>query len=174
LGIDLKDKIIAAAAKVLLREGLQGWSVDLVAAEAGCAKGLVHYHHGSKKELLGRVAGQLARDRVARRMAALSESGAEALDGLWNALEGEVRSGAWAAWAALTAEPGIVGPTEAPTEISAFGAAVGRALDLPALSPDDARLAQAALDGFQLALARGAPGEAVHEAYHRLWLALLP
>jgi AcrR family transcriptional regulator len=170
----LKDKITAAAARVLLREGLQGWSVDLVAAEAGCAKGLVHYHHGSKKQLLVRVAELLTRERQARRTAALSESGAEALDQLWNTLEGEVRSGAWGAWAVVTAEPGIAAPTEAPAGTAAFSSAVRRALDLPTLRPEDARLAEAALDGFQLALARGAPREQVREAYHRLWLALLP
>jgi AcrR family transcriptional regulator len=170
----LKDKIIAAAARVLLREGLQGWSVDLVAAEAGCAKGLIHYHHGSKKELLGRVAGRLDRERQARRLAALTQTGPEALDRLWSALEGEIRNGAWAAWAALSAEPDIIGPTEAPAEVAAFGAAVAGALEIPALSPEDTRLVVSALDGFQLALVRGAPRDAVREAYHRLWLALLP
>jgi AcrR family transcriptional regulator len=170
----LKDTIVSAAATVLVREGLQGWSVDLVAAEAGCAKGLIHYHHGSKRALLNRVAGRLHDERQTRRLTALTGSGAEGLDRLWSTLEGEVRTGAWAAWAALAAAPGIAGPTETAAEIVAFGSAVGRTLDLPGLRSEEARLAISALDGFQLALARGAPTEAVREAYHRLWLALLP
>jgi len=153
---------------------LAGWSVDLVAAEAGCAKGLVHYHHGSKKALLGAVAGRLDRERQARRLAALSGTGAAALDRLWNSLEDEVRKGAWAAWAALVAEPGIESPVETPADLAALGAAVSRALEVPPLGPDATRLVASALDGLQLALARGTPSEAVLEAYHSLWLSLLP
>ena len=169
----MKNKITDAATRVLLRDGLQGWSIDLVAAEAGCAKGLVHYHHGSKKVLLSTVAAQLERERQAHRLDALSASGAEALDRLWRVIEREVGTGAWAAWASLVAEPGITLPAADAAETTALGSAIGRALDLPAVGADDARLAAAALDGFQLALARGVPSEAVQEAFHRLWLALL-
>jgi len=169
----VKDKITSAATRVLLREGLQGWSIDLVAAEAGCAKGLVHYHHGSKKVLLAAVAARIERERQTRRLDALSASGAEALDRLWRVIEREVGTGAWAAWASLVAEPGITLPAADATETTAFASAIGRALDLPALGADDARLAAAALDGFQLALARGVPPDSVQEAFHRLWLALL-
>ena len=101
----LKDKIVVGAAAVLVREGLQNWSVDRVAAEVGCAKGLIAYHHGTKKSLLAAVASHLSRLRVAGRLAALQGSGADALDRLWQTLVDEVRAGEWAAWAALTAEP---------------------------------------------------------------------
>jgi AcrR family transcriptional regulator len=170
----LKDAIADAAAVVLLRDGLQKWSVDRVAVEAGCAKGLVPYHHGNKKRLLSTVAANLHRARVARRQVALEAFGAEALDRLWETLTLEVRSGEWAAWAALTTEPGISLPPSAPGELPALGAAIGRALGIPALKLDAALLAESALDGFQLSLHLGAPEEVVHEAYHRLWLTLLP
>lgn len=170
----MKDSIAIAAATVLLRDGLQNWSVDRVAAEAGCAKGLVPYHHGNKKQLLSTVAANLHRDRTARRLAALQGSGAAALDRLWESLTLEIRSGEWAAWAALIAEPSISLPLSASGPLNALGAAIGHALGIPSLRPDEARLAEAALDGFQLALHLGAPAESVHEAYHRLWLALLP
>lgn len=169
----MKDKLIGAASRVLVREGLAGWSVDLVAAEAGCAKGLVHYHHGSKKALLAAVAARLNHERQSRRLEALSGTGAAALDRLWSCLEEEVRKGQWAAWAALVAEPAIEAPAGAAGELAAIGAAVARALELPGLKPEDTRLAVSALDGFQVALARGAPRDAVVEGYHRLWLALL-
>jgi AcrR family transcriptional regulator len=170
----LKDEITNAATAVLLRDGLQKWSVDRVASEAGCAKGLVPYHHGSKKALLAAVAAKLARARQARRLAALNGRGATALDHLWQALVEEVRTGEWAAWAALVADPGIETPGDSPADLAHLATAIGRALEVPPLRAEEARLAVAALDGFQSTLHLGAPEETVHEAYHRLWLALLP
>lgn len=170
----MKDKITTAATAVLLRDGLQKWSVDRVASEAGCAKGLVPYHHGSKKALLAAVAANLARARQVRRLAALNGRGATALDDLWQALVEEVRSGEWAAWAALVAEPGINTPGDSPADLALLATAIGRALEVPPLRAEEARLSVAALDGFQSALHLGAPEETIHEAYHRLWLALLP
>lgn len=170
----MKDVIAEAAATVLLRDGLQKWSVDRVAAEAGCAKGLVPYHHGGKKQLLTTVAASLHQNRIARRLAALDGSGAEALDRLWDAINLEVQTGEWAAWAALITDPGISLPPLDPAHLPAFAAAIGRALGIAAPTPEEARLAEASLDGFQVALHLGAPAESVHEAYHRLWLTLLP
>ncbi len=148
--------------------------MDRVALEAGCAKGLVHYHHGTKRELLGRVSEALAHARHARRIEALSGSGAEALDRLWLVLARQVRSGEWAAWSALVAEPGIKTPAGSPEELNSLSASIGSALEVPTLRAEDTRLAVAALDGFQLALHLGASEESVREAYHRLWLAFLP
>jgi AcrR family transcriptional regulator len=159
---------------VLLRDGFQKWSVDRVAAEAGCAKGLVPYHHGSKQRLLATVAANLHRTRRERRLTALEGTGAAALDRLWLTLIEEVRRGEWAAWMALATEPGIPSPERLPEDLAALAGAIGKTLELPALRPEEARLAEAALDGFQLALHQGTGEEAVHEAYHRLWLALLP
>lgn len=170
----MKDAIAAAAATVLLRDGLGGWSMDRVATEAGCAKGLVNYHHGNKKQLLATVAVDLFGARLKRRLVALDASGAEALDRLWRVLTSEVRDGEWAAWVALAAEPGIPSPERASGHLEGFAVAIGRALEVPALSPDEALLAEAALDGFQLALQLGADEASVREAYHRLWLAFFP
>lgn len=170
----MKILIAKAAAAVLLRDGFQQWSIDRVAAEAGCAKGLVPYHHGTKKKLLATVALDLDRARLDRRMAALAGSGSNALDRLWDVLAGEVTNGEWAAWTALVAAPDIACPRPSAADLAAFGAAAGRALGVPPLKPDEAVLASAALDGFQQALHLGTPSDAVHEAFHRLWLAFLP
>ncbi len=170
----MKDKIVAGATAVLVREGLQNWSVDRVADEVGCAKGLVAYHHGTKKSLLGAVAARLGHRRLAGRHAALQGSGADALDRLWQVLLGEVRTGAWAALAALQAEPGIDTPGDSAADVAAFAAAISRVLEVPPFSPEEVRLMTAALDGFQVALHSGAPEDAIREAYHRLWLSLLP
>ena len=170
----MKDKITSGAATVLVREGLQNWSVDRVAAEVGCAKGLVAYHHRTKKSLLGTVAAHLGRRRLSGRLASLQGTGADALDRLWQTLVGEVRSGEWAAWAALTAEPGIVSPGDPAADLAFFSTAISRVLEVPPFRPEEVRLITAALDGFQVALHLGAPEEFIREAYHRLWLALLP
>jgi AcrR family transcriptional regulator len=171
----LKEKIASAAERVLLEAGLPGWSIDRVAAVAGCAKGLVPYHHGSKAALLTTVGVRLTRARIDRRLAALTASGAtEALDSLWEVLREEVRSGKWAAWTALAVGPRVTLPPESATDLRALGDAMGGVLGMAALRPEEVRLALAALDGLQLALHRGSPEELVHEAYHRLWLAFLP
>lgn len=170
----MKDKIAIAATAVLLRDGLQSWSVERVAIEAGCAKGLVPYHHGSKKALLSAVAARLGRARLAGRLGALRGSGANALDRLWQTLVSEVRSGEWAAWAALVAEPGIDTPGDSMTDLTLLAAAIGQVLEVPPLRSEEARLAAAALDGLQVALHLGAPEESAREAFHRLWLSLLP
>ena len=170
----MKDRITEAAATVLIRGGLLNWSVDRVAAEAGCAKGLVAYHHGTKTALLAAVALHLLSHRHLERMAALQGRGAEALDRLWAGLVEEVRSGRWSAGAALAAEPAIETPGDSGPGLTALGAGIGRVLEVPPLPADEARLVDAALDGLQAALHAGAPEGSVREAYHRLWLALLP
>lgn len=174
MGNVLKDTIVSGAAAVLVREGLQNWSVDRVAAEVGCAKGLVAYHHGSKKSLLAAVGLLLSRRRLAGRLAALQGSGADALDRLWQSLVGEVRTGEWAAWAALTAEPGIDTRGDSAADVAALSSAISRVLEVPPFRPEEVHLITAALDGFQVALHAGAPEDGIREAYHRLWLSLLP
>jgi len=47
-----KAKIIAAAAKVAVEQGVQNMTMDAVAFEAGISKGGVFYHFGSKHDLL--------------------------------------------------------------------------------------------------------------------------
>ena len=48
----MKLRIVEASERVLIEQGLEGWTVEGVAREAGCAKGLVHYHHRTKGALL--------------------------------------------------------------------------------------------------------------------------
>lgn len=49
---DTKAKIIAAAASVAVKRGVQNLTMDAVAEEAGVSKGGVFYHFGSKHDLL--------------------------------------------------------------------------------------------------------------------------
>jgi AcrR family transcriptional regulator len=172
----LKDEITDAAIRVLLRKGLRRWSVDLVATEAGCAKGLVHYHHKTKQALLQAVAARLESAHRHRRVEAIASSrGAHALDALWQALTAEVASGEWQALLSLRSEPGFnADPEDDDAGLERLSASLVKALDLPRLSADEVRLVAAALDGLQLALSRRADPASLLEAYHRLWLAVLP
>ena len=62
----LKEQIAQAATDVLIRKGLENWTISAVAQEADCAKGLVHYHHVTKTELLGTVADRMAGRQICR------------------------------------------------------------------------------------------------------------
>lgn len=50
--LDRREHLIAAAARVLVRDGSAGIRVRDVAAEAGVSTGIVHYYFGSKDEIL--------------------------------------------------------------------------------------------------------------------------
>lgn len=172
----MKDEISDAATRVLVRDGLRGWSVDRVARTAGCAKGLVHYHHGTKRALLQAVAARLESAHWQRRVDGLAGSqGADALDTLWQALVAEVATGEWEALLSLRSEPEFTpASTDDGPALERFSASLATALDLPRPASDEMRLVVAALDGLQLALHRGGNPVPLREAYHRLWLAVLP
>ena len=172
----MKDAIAEAATSILVREGLRGWSIELVARAAGCAKGLVHYHHGTKRALLHAVAARLEAAHWERRLAPLTGSrDAQALDALWRALTAEVASGEWRALLSLRCEAEFTAEAVDDTgRLKAFATRLAGALDLPPPSVNKARFIAAALDGIQLALHRGGDPTSLREAYHRLWLAVLP
>ncbi|MEO8200039.1 MAG: TetR family transcriptional regulator, partial [Gemmatimonadota bacterium] len=82
----MKRAILSAAKLILIRKGLAAWTIEDVALEANCAKGLVNYHYKTKTRLLAQVAESLVDDRFERRVTALRNEGAAALDSLWHVL----------------------------------------------------------------------------------------
>ena len=50
--LDRREHLMAAAARVLVRDGTAGMRVRDVAVEAGVSTGVVHYYFGSKDEML--------------------------------------------------------------------------------------------------------------------------
>ena len=171
----IQQRITDAATRVLTRDGLDRWTVEAVASEAGCAKGLVHYHHGTKAKLLAEVARQMSQQRMDQRRSALTHSGASGLDALWEVLEGNVSSGRTAAWVSLMGYLGgaAVGLGPSDDELAEFAGRAAEALALPAMPPAHGRVLHTALDGFEIALATQLDPEAVHEAYHTLWLLMI-
>lgn len=172
----IQDRIVDAATDVLIDRGLDRWTVDAVARVAGCAKGLIHYHHGNKGKLLAGVAQRLYRRRLQRRKTALERPGAEGLDALWEVLGDEVESGTTAAWASLLGyPPARHSAALAPSveELESLAETIAQSLALPPLPAAQARALLAALDGFEIALLAGAESDAVRDSYHRFWLALI-
>lgn len=66
-----RDQIVAAAARVLGRQGYGETSLKDVAREAGVAQGLLHYYFESKEELLLAVVSSLEREMVSEWQAAV-------------------------------------------------------------------------------------------------------
>ena len=170
----MKNEILAAAKSVLVKKGLAAWTIEDVAREARCAKGLVNYHYKTKVNLLAQVGASLREDRVGRRLAALENEGATALDALWNTLTSEVRTGELSAWLALSALPDPAvhhGLRSQEREVSKLEEAANRAF-----SVSDSTMGvmlDAVLTGFQMALLNGQEDVVVREAYHRFWLGIL-
>jgi AcrR family transcriptional regulator len=172
----IQERIVDAALDVLIERGLDRWTIDAVAREAGCAKGLVHYHHGTKARLLAEVAARLSRRRFQARRAALEQPGAQGLDRLWEVLGSDVTSGTTAAWASLLGYPlprPATGLAPGEEELRDLADTIEQSLSLPPLATAQAIALLAALDGFEVALLSEAEPEAVHDAYHRFWLALI-
>lgn len=170
------ERIVDAAMEVLIKKGLDRWTIDAVAREAGCAKGLVHYHHGTKARLLAQVAARLSRRRFQQRRAALERPGAQGLDDLWEVLGDDVASGTTAAWASLlgySLARQATGLAPSSEELRALADTIEKSLALPPLATTQALALLAALDGFEIALLSQAEPDTVHDAYHRFWLALI-
>ncbi|HET7602281.1 MAG TPA: helix-turn-helix domain-containing protein [Gemmatimonadales bacterium] len=167
---------MATAGALLASHGIHGWSVEQVAAGAGCAKGLVHYHFGTRAALLTAVVDEMARGRMARRSAALAPGGTAALDALWAVMRDDASTGVSRAWleAGLDGSAGIrhvMAPSD--TELQQFAAASSAAMELPNLPPRRAATLLLLLDALEAALVRGAPGTEVREAYDRVWLGMM-
>ncbi len=56
---DTKQELLQAAARVILRDGVPGLTLDAVATEAGLSKGGLIYHYATKDALIGAMLDQL-------------------------------------------------------------------------------------------------------------------
>ncbi len=169
-----RARIVEASRGLLLETGLDGWTVDGVARRAGCAKGLVHYHFGTKGALLSATAEQLASARWKRIGAGLQLRGPAAIDALWDSVLAAVRSGETRARFGLlsqTATAAAFAPPEVLLEELAVRFRV--AFDQEDIAGEDAALLLAALNGLEMLLLAGMDVALVRQAYHRLLLFLV-
>ena len=169
-----RETIVEGAITVLQERYLTDWTVDLVATQAGCAKGLVLYHFKSKEALLGRVAERVREGQSSRRAEAMAKvQGSAALDRLWQVLAADVKSGAFGLWVGLlggqrTRKTAARRPEEDEKLLQRAAEALGVPGDSLALP-----LVPAALDGFSLELLQGRSAATVRERYDSFWLGVL-
>ena len=87
-----------------MHRGAHTLTVDAVAREARCAKGLVNYHFRTKRQLLVEVVQRIAAARQAVWIQAFDSSNPQdAIDRTWDVLKREAQSGALRAWTSLVA-----------------------------------------------------------------------
>ena len=169
-----QETIVEAATSVLKDKYLTDWTVDYVASQAGCAKGLVLYHFKSKEALLGRVAERVRESQSSRRAEAMAKAqGSASLDRLWQVLVADVKSGAFGLWVGLlgeerTRKTAARRPEDDKELLLGASTALGVPGDSLALP-----LVPAALDGFSLELLQGRPPATVRERYDAFWLGVL-
>jgi AcrR family transcriptional regulator len=170
---DVHAKIIGAARDVMIKHGLTDWTVELVAGNAQCAKGLVLYHFGTKNELLRAVATQVRLDRTETRVRALATGGTQALDRLWEALQADATGGVSSLWVALVAhEHSRPHASLTQDDRNRLARAAEAAMELvPDSAPMDDLIDR--LNGFELSLVQDCRPDQVRESYDRYWLGVL-
>ena len=170
---DRTAAIAAASAEFLRARPLTDWSIEKVATAAGCAKGLVLHHHGSKRDLLAASARLLLETRSTAWSHALSQTGIGAVDALFEVLTRDAREGWTNALLQLRAA-GVSGTQPEPAARAHLLAELSGALGVPTEELPGPGVVPALLEGFVLALLGGAGIEEVREGYLRFWLSFVP
>lgn len=178
-----RERILTAATKVAQADGVSGLTVEAVAREAGCAKGLVHYHFRTKRELMDALARRFVERRSSSWVAALSGDAPEkAINRGWRLLTDESGQGVAQMWATLCSGGGEL-PDQAVREIVAqfagsLGEVVTRTMAGAGLRPtvptsEIGWLLAAVVTGLSLELAAGAKRTEIEGAWAAAWLGIL-
>lgn len=88
----IRERILAAARDLFLREGFEGVSVRRIAERAGCSPGMLYHFFTSKELLLARLV-QSTFEKLDERMARYESSGGNALRRLQQTLHAYVEFG---------------------------------------------------------------------------------
>jgi TetR/AcrR family transcriptional repressor of bet genes len=175
--------IIAAAISLVKRHGASGVTVDAVATEAGCAKGLVHYHFKTKKRLWEAVAQSLAKSRSETWEAAFSaETARDAIHATWTLLTDESANGTILAWTTMFGPGTLVTDQMTSESTQRFAGTLGRAasrligrlgMKLRIREPEIGLLLASVVSGAGFLLLAGASREDLEGAYAAAWLGVL-
>ncbi|MBI2073189.1 MAG: TetR family transcriptional regulator [Gemmatimonadetes bacterium] len=173
--------ILDAAERLLRRGG--GGTVDQVAHEARCAKGLVHYHFKTKAALLAAAATRLGERRRSRWAQAFQAPTPDAaIKRSWTLLLSESRDGTIRAWTALLAQHDQVTDRAVRLESASFSSAIASAANglleqlglAPTVPIDELGLLLAGVvHGMGLELESGMEPERLQGAYAAAWLGVL-
>src|SRR2546421_4469598 len=179
---DVQTRILRAIDRQLRTLGAAALTIENVAAETGCAKGLVTYHFKTKSALLAAAAEKLFQERDTRWRSALSASTLDdAISQSWRLISGDVSSGFWKAQASLAACDKLTVQTVNNAEesfaklMATLVESLLREMGLkPSVKPDElGHLVSAGIQGFGMQLLNGLSAEHVEGAYAALWVALL-
>ena len=147
-GDKTKARILDAANKVLMEKGVEGFTLEMVALEAGVSKGGLLYHYPSKKQL---IQGMIER-MIAKVDAALEEelikSNGDYLSAYIHAsfrTTTEPEKLSYALFAAIANEPDLIEPLR-----SRFYKIQDRLSSVADVQPEIATLIRLSLDGLWL------------------------
>lgn len=178
-----REQILRAAEGRVRKGGARSLTVDGVASEAGCAKGLIHYHFKTKAGLLESVAERLARARETRWLAAFdADSPKQAIDGTWSILTEESSDGTIRAWTSLFTSDGVLPDRVVSSTLGRFSLGLGDAtIELsgrlglaPTVPPGEIGwLLGAVVHGMGFQLAGGGDRSDLEGAYAAAWLGIL-
>lgn len=177
-----RDAIVEAALGVLRRKGAVGLTIEGVAREAGCAKGLVHYHLKTKQALLEAVTERMANQRIGSWSAAFqAPSPHDAITTTWRTLSEESNNGTVRAWVSLLGS-GMLAERTASETLARFTRALGHAatemlggLGLqPTVAADELGwLLGSVVEGMGFVILAGGDRSELEEAYAAAWLGIL-
>ena len=180
-----KRMLIETAVRLLMDRGAAKVTVAAVADDAGCAKGLVHYHFKNKRQLWEAVLDHLTTNRTAEWSGAFEgDSASDVVARTWELLIEESVNGSTLAWFSLVGPQSPLPEQTVSKAIDGFQstiadslggllARVGVRLRVP--TPQVAVLLTSVLAGVGLQLvARGDSDRAdLEDAYAVVWLGIL-
>jgi AcrR family transcriptional regulator len=180
---DARDRVLSVAVRHLTRAGISTITLDGIADEAGCAKGLVTYHFGSKDQLIVAAAEEILRVHEREWQEALrSESFETTVRQTWQTLVTEVREGFWRAWLSLAASRDRVIVHLVNNYTTKFVDVIRVAFESqirtmglePTVSVSElGQFLSVGLQGLGLQLAAGLKPEVLEGAHSALWIAVL-
>jgi AcrR family transcriptional regulator len=181
---EARQCILECAVALVQENGAEAMSIEAVAASAGSAKGLVHYHFKTKQGLLSAVAERLASSRLDHwRSAFDAPSAQDALNQTWLLLTTESSDGTVRAWQSLVgaADRLVDGlASKLRTDFAdglrdAFTSMLRDELGLIPTIPDAeiGMLLEALVAGMGFQLTSGTAKNQLDGAYSAAWLAML-
>jgi AcrR family transcriptional regulator len=177
------ETIVTCALSLVKRQGAAEVTVGAVAQEAGCAKGLVHYHFKTKQRLWDAAAKQLSAERNQTWAAAFTaDSPRDAIRATWELLVSESASGTTLAWTTLFGPGSQVSDRTVSNAVGQFARTLGESaqamlerLGMRMRIPESeiGLLLSAVVTGAGFQLLSGMRQEDLEGAYAAAWLGIL-
>ncbi len=181
---EARQRILNCASELVRKSGADAMSIEAVAAAAGSAKGLVHYHFKTKQGLLSAVAENLAATRMEHWSAAFAAPSAQdAVGQTWALLTAESADGTVRAWQSLVSGLEIL--TDGLANKLRSGFSVGLTEEFTSLlrtelgltptipDPEIGMLLEALITGIGFQLGSGTDPLELEGVYSAAWLAML-